>query len=138
MRIIYEADDGTTFESIEECESYEMENLKPMNDILGITSEGDRLTYAGEWNYGKAFIDVVDTIYFKTDNAIKVFNEQEGYHQSYGANGYRDFETGVIYYYDNNYDNFVPLDDAIFRYQEKLKKLNMYADEMSKFVNTST
>lgn len=138
MRIIYEADDGTTFEDVEDCEQYELEELKPLDDILGITAESDRITYAGEWNYGKSFIDVADAIYFKTDKAINAFKEREGYHQSYGANGYKEFETGVIYHYDNEYDNYVPLDDTISRYQEKLKKLNMYADEMSKFVNTST
>lgn len=138
MRIIYEADDGSTFEKLEECEQYELEELKPLDDILGITPEGNRITYAGEWNYGKSFIDVANAIYFKTDKAIDAFKEREGFYQSYGTEGYKNFETGVIYHYDRDYDDFVPLDDTIYRCQEKLKRLNKYADEMSKFVNAST
>lgn len=138
MRIIYEADDGATFENIEECEQYEEENLKPLDDILGITSESDRLTYAGEYNYGKSFTEVAEVIYFKTDKAIDAFKEHEGFYQSYGANGCKNFKTGVIYRYDNECDDYVLLDDIISRYQEKLNHLNMYANEMSKFVNTST
>lgn len=139
MRVIYEADDGSTFESLKDCEEYELEELKPLNDILGITSEGDRITYyTSEWNYGKSFIYVANAIYFKTDKAIDAFKEREGFSQSYGTEGCKNFETGVIYHYDHDCDDFVPLDDTISRYQEKLKRLNMYADEMSKFVNTST
>lgn len=139
MRIIYEADDGSTFEELEECEQYELEELKPLNDILGITSEGDRITYyTSEWNDSKSFIEVANAIYFKTDKAIDAFKEREGFYQSYGTEGYKNFETGVIYHYDRDYDDFVPLDDTIYRCQEKLKRLNKYADEMSKFVNAST
>lgn len=138
MRIIYEAADGSTFETLEDCEQYELEELKPMDDILGITSEGDRITYADELNYGKSFIDIAKVIYFKTDKAINAFKEREGFDKSYSAEGYKKFETGVIYHYDHDCDDFVPLDDTISRYQEKLKYLNMCADEMSKFVNAST
>lgn len=138
MRILYEADDGSTFKNLEDCEQYEKENLKPMKDILGITSEGDRFTYADKWRYGKSFAEDADAIYFKTKDAIRVFGEQEDYYQYCGENGYKDFETGKVYCYDYDYCRFISLDECISKYQEKLKRLNKYAEEMSKYVNAST
>lgn len=138
MRIIYEADDGSTFKNPEDCKQYEEENLKPMEDILGITSGGNILTYASEYNYGKSFIEVAEAIYFKTDKAIAAFKEHEGYYQSFSTNGYKNFKTGVIYRYDSEFDEYITLDDIISRCQEKLNCLNMYAEEMNKYVNAST
>lgn len=138
MRIIYEANDGSTFDSSEDCEQYEKENIKPMEDILGITSEGDRFTYADEWKYGKSFADDADAIYFKTKDAIRVFGEREDYDQYYGEDGYKDFEVGKVYCYDYNCCGFISLDKRISQYQEKLKHLTKYAEEMNKYVNAST
>lgn len=138
MRIFYEADDGSIFDSSEDCEQYEKENIKPMEDILGITSKGDRFTYADEWKYRKSFVEDADAIYFKTKDAIRVFKEKENYDQYCGENGYKEFETGKVYCYDYHYCGFTSLDECISKYQEKLKRLNKYAEEMSKYVNTST
>ena len=138
MRIIYEADDGSTFENSEDCEQYEKENIKPMEDILGITFEGDRFTYADEWSRGKSFADEADAIYFKTEDAIRVFGEQEDYDRYCGEDGYKDFETGKVYCYDYNCCGFISLDERISQYQKKLNRLNKYAEEMSKYVNAST
>ena len=138
MRIFYEADDGSIFDSSEDCKQYEKENIKPMEDILGITSEGDRFTYADEWKYRKSFAEDADAIYFKTKDAIRVFKEKEDYDQYCGENGYKEFETGKVYCYDYDCCGFISLDERISQYQEKLNHLNKYMEEMSKYVNTST
>lgn len=79
-----------------------------------------------------------DAIYFKTEDAIKVFGDQEDYDQYYGEDGYEPFETGVVYCYDNECGGFFALDKRISQYQEKLKHLTKYAEEMNKYVNAST
>lgn len=132
MRIIYEAEDGTFFDTPEECKQYEYESCLPMNDILGITYEDEIITYASAFEQGINFIEVVNVIYFRTRAAIVLLADREN------CRRYEDFEVGVIYYYSDREEQFIPLDEEITYLKTKYEQLNTYADEMSEFVNTST
>ena len=128
MEIIYRADDGTEFESEQECHEYETNNaelFKAMRyEMLAYDDQGNILDL-GNWDpieLEYAF-EQISYITFETQNAIDLFTSKaKDFGLPYFKNGInRPLVVGERYYYDFKNDIWRCIED-------EQKKLNEIAD----------
>lgn len=119
MKIIYQADDGARFESELECIEYERSRK-----ICNAISEKRLrvLTYDGEVIREKYFLNHINL-----DDAL-------GYISYFHCNDKEvleilseffaeDFQEGVTYYFDEDDERWIELDDCIYNYRSILNDL---------------
>jgi len=119
MRIIYQADDGATFESEAGCRNYEQSRR-----ICNAISEKKLrvLSYNAEVMRERDFLNhrelktTMENIYYFHCNdkkALEILSEFFA----------EDFEENVTYYFDEEDDEWTELDDYIYNYQSLLNDL---------------
>ena len=124
MKIIYQADDGATFESELECIEYERIEYEHSRKICNAISEKKLrvLTYDGEVIREREFLnhrdldDAMGHIYYFHCNdkeALEILSEFFA----------QDFQEGVTYYFDEDEDRWIELDDCIYNYRSLLSDL---------------
>ena len=122
MRIAYFAEDGTEFETKEECKEYEDKFIAPLNDIIAFDDNNEILPYSQECN----FFDKVAFFRFKNSDAVNAFHNEFGrvswFNNETGEHGVR-FEENTNYYYDDDYDEFGVIEGTINHYSEKIESL---------------
>ena len=119
MKIIYQADDGAKFNSELECREYEQSRK-----ICNAISERKLrvLTYNGEVIREREFLDHRDLddamghIYYFHCNDKEVLEILSEFFA-------QDFQEGVTYYFDEDDDRWVELDDCIYNYRSLLINL---------------
>lgn len=119
MKIIYQADDGAKFESELECREYERSRK-----IYNAISERKLrvLTYDGEVIKEKDFLNHIDLdntmghIYYFHCNDKEVLEILSEFFAE-------DFQEGVTYYFDEDEDRWIELDDCIYNYRSLLSDL---------------
>lgn len=119
MKIIYQADDGARFESELECIEYERSRK-----ICNAISERKLqvLTYNGEVIREREFLDHRDLddamghIYYFHCNDKEVLEILSEFFAE-------DFEENVTYYFDEDEDRWIELDDCIYNYRSLLSDL---------------
>ena len=116
MKIIYQADDEATFESELECIEYERSRK-----ICNAISEKKLrvLTYDGEVIREREFLNLdnaMECIYYFHCNdkeVLEILSELFA----------EDFQENVTYYFNEEDDRWVELDDDIYNYQSLLNDL---------------
>jgi len=119
MKIIYQADDGATFESEAGCRNYEQSRR-----ICNAISEKKLrvLSYNAEVMRERDFLNhrelktTMENIYYFHCNdkkALEILSEFFA----------EDFEENVTYYFDKEDDEWTELDDYIYNYQSLLNDL---------------
>ena len=119
MRIIYQADDGATFESEAGCRNYEQSRR-----ICNAISERKLrvLSYNAEVMRERDFLNhrelktTMENIYYFHCNdkkALEILSEFFA----------EDFQENVTYYFDEEDDEWTELDDYIYNYQSLLNDL---------------
>ena len=119
MKIIYQADDGARFESERECIEYERSRK-----ICNAISERKLrvLTYDGEVIREREFLnhrdldDAMGHIYYFHCNDKEVLEILSEFFAE-------DFQEGITYYFNEEDDKWVELDDDIYNYQSLLNDL---------------
>lgn len=119
MKIIYQADDGARFESELECVEYERSRR-----ICNAISERKLrvLTYDGEVIREREFLnhrdldDAMGHIYYFHCNDKEVLEILSEFFA-------QDFQEGVTYYFDEDEDRWIELDDYIYNYRSLLINL---------------
>lgn len=119
MKIIYQADDGVRFESELECIEYER-SRKICNAIL--EKKLRMLTRDVEVIRGREFLNhrdlenLMGIIYYFHCNDKKVLEILSEFFA-------QDFQEGVTYYFDEDEDRWIELDDYIYNYRSLLINL---------------
>lgn len=116
MKIIYQADDGAKFKSELECIEYERSRK-----ICNAISERKLrvLTYNGEVIREREFLnhrdldDAMGHIYYFHCNDKEVLEILSEFFA-------QDFQEGVTYYFDEDDDRWIELDDCIYNYRSLL------------------
>ena len=119
MKIIYQADDGARFESELECIEYERSRK-----ICNAISERKLrvLTYNGEVIRERDFLNHIDLdntmghIYYFHCNDKEVLEILSEFFAE-------DFQEGVTYYFDEDDERWIELDDCIYNYRSILNDL---------------
>lgn len=122
MRVAYYADDGTEFETEQECRNYELKTADFFEECVNVLAYND---YGRKINFNdfdmedmeNAFQDIWH-IQFNTQKAIDLFCEigQSNYGLLYIKNDIRrEVQVGERYYYDTDKDVWCCLED---RYKE--------------------
>lgn len=124
MKIIYQADDGAQFDTETGCRNYECRNYEQLRKICKAISERKlrMLTYDGEVIRERDFlnhVDLDDTMgyicYFHCNDKEVLEILSEFFAQ--------DFQEGVTYYFDEDEDRWIELDDYIYNYRSLLSDL---------------
>ena len=119
MKITYQADDGARFESELECIEYEC-SRKICNAIS--EKKLQVLTYDGEAIREREFLNHIDLddamghIYYFHCNDKEVLEILSEFFA-------QDFQEGVTYYFDEDDDRWIELDDCIYNYCSLLSDL---------------
>lgn len=119
MKIIYQADDGARFESELECIEYER-----LIKICNAISEKKLrvLTYDGEVIRERDFLnhinldDAMGLIHYFHCNDKEVLEILSEFFAE-------DFQEGVTYYFDEDDERWIELDDCIYNYRSILNDL---------------
>lgn len=119
MKIIYQADDGAKFNSEVECRDYER-SRKICNAIS--EKKLQALTYYAEVMREKDFLNykeldsLMTNIYYFRCNDKKVLEMLSKFFAE-------DFQENVTYYFNEEDDRWIELDDDIYNYQSLLDDL---------------
>lgn len=117
MRITYTADDGSVFDSEDECKAYEEEQIRPAFVILELMAfydeEGQRLP--------KAYDDPTQQL---------EFCYQEGYFVTVA----RDLTEDEVRYIDHEIGINLPTTKGTFRWDEPNERWLSYVDEWEQFL----
>lgn len=130
MRVVYYADDGTEFETEQECRDYELKTADFFEECVNVRAYDDNRNVVDFRDYDiecmeDAFQDIW-FIQFTTQKAIDLFLEK-GQHE-FGLlyideDIHRDVKVGERYFYDTDKDEWVCLEDR----QKELDKIaNMF------------
>ena len=119
MKIIYQADDGATFESEAGCRNYEQsrricnaiseKKLRVLSYSAEVMRERDFLNY-------RELKTIMESIYYFHCNDKKVLEILSEFFAE-------DFEENVTYYFDEEDNEWTELDDYIYNYQSFLNDL---------------
>ena len=119
MKIIYQADDGATFESEAGCRNYEQsrricnaiseKKLRVLSYNAEVMRERDFLNY-------RELKTIMESIYYFHCNDKKVLEILSEFFAE-------DFEENVTYYFDEEDNEWTELDDYIYNYQSFLNDL---------------
>ena len=119
MKIIYQADDGATFESEAMCRNYEQsrricnaiseKKLRVLSYNAEVMRERDFLNY-------RELKTIMESIYYFHCNDKKVLKILSEFFAE-------NFEENVTYYFDEEDDEWTELDDYIYNYQSFLNDL---------------
>jgi hypothetical protein len=130
MKVVYYADDGTEFETEQECRDYELKTADFFEECVNVRAYDDDGTVVDFRDYDiecmeDAFQDIW-FIQFTTQKAIDLFLEK-GQHE-FGLlyideDIHRDVKVGERYFYDTDKDEWVCLED---RQRELDKIANMF------------
>lgn len=122
MKIIYQADDGTEFESETECRNYErlrkicnaisekrLRVLTYDREVIEVIREKDFLNHIN-------LDDAMELIYYFHCNDKEVLEILSEFFAE-------DFQEGVTYYFDEDDERWIELDDCIYNYRSILNDL---------------
>ena len=119
MKVIYQADDGATFESEAGCRNYEQsrricnaiseKKLRVLSYNAEVMRERDFLNY-------RELKTIMESIYYFHCNDKKVLKILSEFFTE-------DFEENVTYYFNEEDDKWVELEDYIYNYQSFLNDL---------------
>lgn len=119
MKIIYQADDGATFESEAGCRNYEQsrricnaiseKKLRVLSYNAEVMRERDFLNY-------RELKTIMESIYYFHCNDKKVLEILSEFFAE-------DFEENVTYYFDEEDNEWTELDDYIYNFQSFLNDL---------------
>lgn len=116
MKIIYQADDGARFESELECIEYER-SRKICNAIsekkLQMLTRDVEVIRGREFLNHKDLENLMGIIYYFHCNDKKVLEILSEFFA-------QDFQEGVTYYFDEDDDRWIELDDCIYNYRSLL------------------
>lgn len=119
MKIIYQADDGATFESEVGCRNYE-QSRKICNAIserkLRVLSYNAEVMRERDFLNHRELKTIMENIYYFHCNDKKVLEILSEFFDE-------DFEENVTYYFDEEDDEWTELDDYIYNYQSFLNDL---------------
>ena len=116
MQIIYVADDGSEFETEQECNEYENRYNGLFaafdTDIVAFDDNNERLTYKPDVNPDDMFGEI-KYIMFKTEEIIPVFLDARKNYFGYDTEGLADAKPGVVYAYDFEHYMWHNIDDEL-------------------------
>lgn len=119
MKIIYQADDGAKFNSESECRDYE-QSRKICNAIsekkLRMLTRDVEVIRGREFLNHRDLEDLMGIIYYFHCNDKKVLEILSEFFA-------QDFQEGVTYYFDEDDDRWIELDDCIYNYRSLLINL---------------
>ena len=119
MKIIYQADDGATFESEAMCHNYE-QSRRICNAIsekkLRVLSYNAEVMRERDFLNHRELKNIMENIYYFHCNDKKVLEILSEFFAE-------DFQENVTYYFNEEDDRWVELDDDIYNYQSLLNDL---------------
>ena len=119
MKVIYQADDGATFESETECRNYER-SRKICNAIserkLRVLSYNAEIMKERDFLNHRELETLIESIYYFRCGDKKVLEILSDFFAE-------DFEENVTYYYNDEDDAWIELNDLIYNYQSTLDDL---------------
>lgn len=119
MKIIYQANDGAEFESEIECRNYER-SRKICNAIsekkLRVLSYNAEVMRERDFLNHRELETLIESIYYFRCNDEKVLEILSDFFAE-------DFEENVTYYFNEEDDKWVELEDYIYNYQSFLNDL---------------
>lgn len=119
MKVIYQADDGATFESETECRNYER-SRKICNAIserkLRVLSYNAEVMKERDFLNHRELETLIESIYYFRCGDKKVLEILSEFFAE-------DFQEGVTYCYNEDDDKWVELDDCIYNYRSLLNDL---------------
>ena len=119
MKIIYQADDGAQFNNEAECRDYE-QSQRIRNAIserkLRVLTRNAEVIRGGDFLNHRELKTLMETIYYFRCNDKKVLEILSDFFAE-------DFEENVTYYFNEEDDKWVELEDDIYNYQSFLNDL---------------
>lgn len=128
MKVIYYADDGTGFETEEECLAYEnLQNVKIkklLNKIHAFDENGKKITVGDGISERSIEGMVLETIYvtFDSEDALIFFDEQLKYSGNRQIHEDTSCKVGDVYIYDDYADEWESAMEMVEYYQGIIDK----------------
>lgn len=125
MKVIYEAKDGTQFNTEEECKDYERRNsaLYDITSFIATDKYGNHIPADG---YGYS-PDDFDCFCCFTEDSVKACEE---FFRENGVHLYSKLEPNKVYYYDYNKEVWQPLSEKLGYLRSEYNRLSAIEEKI--------